>query len=64
MNRGTGGWGRKNGEEEEEEEEEEEDERTLTIITAPVDVDAATVVTGELSEGEAGRVGCKNIQHC
>ena len=32
-------------------------EQTLTIITAPVDVDAAPVVAGELSEGETGGVG-------
>ena len=31
----------------------------LTIITAPVDVDAASVVAGELGKGEAGGVGWK-----
>lgn len=41
----------------------EEEERTLTVVTAPVDVDAAAVVTCELSEREAGGVGCKNSQH-
>ena len=29
----------------------------LTVITAPVDVDATSVGTGELGEGEAGGVG-------
>lgn len=32
--------------------------RVLTVVTAPVDVDAAPVVAGELRQGEAGRVGC------
>lgn len=29
----------------------------VTVIAAPVDVDAAAVGAGELGEGEAGRVG-------
>lgn len=29
----------------------------ITIITAPVDVDATTIGAGELGQGEAGRVG-------
>lgn len=33
-------------------------EQTLTIITAPVNVDAAPVVAGELGEGETCGVGC------
>lgn len=32
--------------------------RVLTVVAAPVDVDAAPVVAGELCQGEAGRVGC------
>lgn len=32
--------------------------RVLTVVAAPVDVDAAPVVAGELRQGEAGRVGC------
>lgn len=32
--------------------------QVLTVVTAPVDVDAAPVVAGELRQGEAGRVGC------
>lgn len=31
-------------------------ERTLTIVAAPVDVDAAAIVAGKLSEGETGGV--------
>lgn len=37
-------------------------EQTLTIITAPVDVDAAPIVAGELGEGEAGGVGCRHSE--
>lgn len=33
-------------------------EPTLTVVAAPVDVDAASVVAGELREREAGGVGC------
>lgn len=32
--------------------------KTLTIVTAPVDVDAAAIVAGKLSEGKTGGVGC------
>ena len=41
---------------------EEHEEQTLTIITAPVNVDAASVVAGELGEGEARGVGCGQNQ--
>lgn len=33
--------------------------RVLTVVTAPVDVDAAPVVAGELCQREAGWVGCR-----
>lgn len=35
----------------------EKEWQTLTIITAPVNVDAASVVAGKLGEGKTGRVG-------
>lgn len=40
------------------EEEERKKKLTLTIITAPVYVDAASVVAGKLGEGETCGVGC------
>lgn len=38
-------------------------EPTLTVIAAPVNVDAASVVAGELCEGEAGGIGCGHGKH-
>lgn len=35
----------------------------LTVITAPVDVDTAAVITGELSERETGWVCWRHKQH-
>ena len=34
-------------------------EAGLTIITAPVDVNASAIVAGKLSQGEAGGIGCQ-----
>lgn len=39
-------------------EESENEDQKLTVITPPVNVDAASVVAGELGEGETCRVGC------
>lgn len=44
----------------------ENEEHKLTIITTPVDVDAASIVAGELGERETCGVGCgqnKELKH-
>lgn len=37
---------------------------TLTVVTAPVDVDASAVGTGELCQGEAGWVRWGERRSC
>lgn len=38
-------------------------QQTQTIITAPVDVDAAAVVAGKLGKRETCGVGCEETKH-